>query len=44
MLYNNHTKINNSESVMEIPMDNDNILIDVDNLEDFQRVSKAFVN
>ena len=35
---------NHSESVMEIPMDNDNILIDVDNLEDFQRVSKAFVN
>jgi len=34
----------NSESVMEISMDNDNILLDVDNQEDFQRATKYFVN
>ena len=35
---------NNSESVMEIQMDNDNILLDVDTLEDFQRAAEVFVN
>ena len=35
---------NNSEYVMEITMGNDNILLDVDTLEDFQRATKAFVN
>ena len=35
---------NNSESVMEITMVNDNILIDVDTLEDFKRATEAFLN
>jgi len=34
--------MNNSESVMEIQMDNDNILLDVDTLEDFQRTAEVF--
>ena len=35
--------MNNTESVMEIEMDDENILVDVDTLEDFQIVSDAFV-
>ena len=35
---------NNSESVLEIKMVNDNILIDVDTLEDFKRATEAFLN
>ena len=35
---------NNSEYVMEITMGNDNILLDVDTPEDFQRITKAFEN
>ena len=35
--------INNSESVKEIEMDDDNMLLDVDTLEDYQRATKAFV-
>ena len=31
---------NNSESVMEIAMDNNSILLDVDTMEDFQRATK----
>ena len=34
--------INNSESVKEIEMDNDNILLDVDTLKDYQRATEAF--
>ena len=34
--------MNNSESIMEIEMDNDNILFDVDTLKDFQRAKEAF--
>ena len=33
----------NSKSVMEIEMDNDNMLIDVDTLEDYQRLTEVFV-
>ena len=35
---------NHSESVMEIEMDNDNILLDVDTFEDYQRAKEAFLN
>ena len=35
--------MNNYEYVKEIEMDNDNILVDVDTMEDFQSVSKAFI-
>ena len=35
--------MNNSESVKEIEMDDDNILLDVDTHEDYQRVIEAFV-
>ena len=35
--------MNNSDSVMEIEMDSDNILFDVDTLEDYQRATEAFV-
>ena len=35
--------MNNSESVKEIEMDNDNLLLDVDTLEDYHNVSEAFV-
>ena len=34
----------NSDSVIEIEMDNDNILLDVDTLEDLQRAKESFVN
>ena len=36
--------MNNSESVMEIEMNNDNILLDVDTLEDYQRAKETFLN
>ena len=36
--------MNNSASVKEIEMGDDNILLDVDTLEDYQRVREAFVN
>ena len=36
--------MNNSEYVIEIEMDNDNILLDVDTLEDLQRAKQSFVN
>ena len=36
--------MNNSESVKEIEMGDDNILLDVDTLEDYQRVRESFVN
>ena len=32
----------NSDSVMEIEMDDDNMLLDVDTLEDYQRATEAF--
>jgi CTP:molybdopterin cytidylyltransferase MocA len=35
--------MNYPESVKEIEMDNDNMLLDVDTLEDYQNVSEAFV-
>ena len=35
--------MNNSESVKEVEMDDDNMLIDVDTLEDYQNASEAFV-
>ena len=35
--------MNNSESVKEIEMDDDNMLLDVDTLEDYQRATEAFV-
>ena len=35
--------MNNSESVKEIEMDNDNMLLDVDTMEDYQRATGAFV-
>ena len=35
--------LNNSEFVKEIEMDDDNMLLDVDTLEDYQIVSEAFV-
>ena len=35
--------INNSESVKEIEMDNDNMLLDVDTLKDYQRLKENFV-
>ena len=35
--------LNNSESVKEIEMDDDNMLLDVDTIEDYQRVTEAFV-
>ena len=36
--------MNNSVSVKEIEMGDDNILLDVDTLEDYQRVRESFVN
>ena len=36
--------MNNSESVKEIEMDDDNMLLDVDNLDDYQRLTENFVN
>ena len=33
----------NTESVMEIEMDNDNILLDVDTLEDYKRAANIFL-
>ena len=33
----------NSDSVMEIEMDDENILLDVDTMEDYQTVSDLFV-
>ena len=35
--------MNNSESVKEIEMDDDNMLLDVDTLEDYQRLTENFV-
>ena len=35
--------INNSESVKEIEMDDDNMLLDVDTLDDYQRLTENFV-
>ena len=35
--------MNNSESVKEIEMDDDNMLLDVDTLEDYQRATEGFV-
>ena len=35
--------INNSKYVKEIEMDDDNMLLDVDTLEDYQRATEAFV-
>ena len=35
--------MNNSESVKEIEMDDDNMLLDVDTLEDYQRLTEVFV-
>ena len=35
--------MNNSKSVKEIEMDDDNMLLDVDTLEDYQRATEAFV-
>ena len=35
--------MNNSESVKEIEMDDDNMLLDVDTQEDYQRATEAFV-
>ena len=35
--------MNNSESVKEIVMDNDNMLLDVDTMEDYQRLTENFV-
>ena len=35
--------MNNSESVKEIEMDDDNMLVDVDTLEDYQRLTENFV-
>ena len=35
--------MNNSESVKEIKMDNDNMLLDVDTLKDYQRLKENFV-
>ena len=35
--------INNSESVKEIEMDDENMLLDVDTLEDYQRLTENFV-
>ena len=35
--------INNSESVKEIEMDDDNMLLDVDNLNDYQRLTENIV-
>ena len=35
--------MNNSESVKEIEMDDDNMLLDVDNLDDYQRLTENFV-
>ena len=35
--------INNSESVKEIEMDDDNMLLDVDTLEDYLRTTESFV-
>ena len=36
--------MNNSESVKEIEMDDDNMLLDVDTLEDYQRLTENFVS
>ena len=36
--------MNNSESVKEIEMDDDNMLLDVDTLEDYQRLTEHFLN
>ena len=33
----------NSDSVMEIEMDDENMLLDVDTMEDYQTVSDLFV-
>ena len=35
--------MNNSESVKEIEMDDDNMLLDVDTLDDYQRLTENFV-
>ena len=35
--------MNNSESVKEIEMDDNNMLLDVDNLDDYQRLTENFV-
>ena len=35
--------MNNYESVIEIEMDNDNVLLDVDTLEDYQRAKESFL-
>ena len=35
--------MNHSESVKEIEMDDDNMLLDVDTLEDYQRLTENFV-
>ena len=35
--------MNNSESVEEIEMDDENMLLDVDTLEDYQRLTENFV-